>query len=211
MTIVKICGITNPEDGVNAAKAGADAIGFVFAQSPRRIGLERAKEISDRIKGMGVLKVGVFVNEDISRIKDISDGCGLDAIQLHGEESLDYCNKLLKISGNKKVIKAFRVKDSSVLSLIKGYRDVFAYLLDSYSQDARGGTGRVLDWDIALKVKDTGKPLILSGGLGPDNVEDAIRAVRPYGVDASSSIEIRPGIKDGRALQAFVRTAKSLD
>jgi len=206
MVKIKICGMTNLEDAQSAVDFGADAIGFIFAESPRRVEPEKAKSVIKSLKG-SVLKVGVFVNERIENIKRIAEACELDAIQLHGDETPDFCSKLSKWE----VIKALRVKDEESLSVISDYRDVFAWLLDTYSEQAYGGTGKTFDWDLAVKAKDLGKPIILSGGLNIHNIEEALRVVRPYGVDISSSIEQKPGKKDIDLMRKIIGLIKPLD
>lgn len=206
MTKIKICGITNLEDAQSALSFGADAIGFVFAESPRRVEPETAKSIMEDLKGR-VLSVGVFVNEAVNEVARIADYCGLDAIQLHGEEDPQYCAQLKK----RNIIKAFRIKDDTSLAPMRRYKDVFAYLLDAFSKEAYGGTGRTFDWNLAVKAKDIGRPIVLSGGLGPENIEEAIKAVRPYGVDISSSIETRPGKKDRKRMGELISAIKALD
>lgn len=206
MVKIKICGITNVEDAQNAMTFGADAIGFIFAKSPRGVEPQTAKSIIDKLKG-NILKVGVFVNEELDKVTKIIDYCGLDAVQLHGDESPKYCSQLK----DRQVIKAFRIKDDTSLIPIPRYKDVFAYLLDTFSDQSYGGTGRTFDWNLAIKAKTFGKPIILSGGLGLSNIEEAIRVVRPYGVDTSSSIETEPGKKDSKQMKELISVVKSLD
>jgi len=205
MTKIKICGITNIEDAGKAVSSGADAIGFVFADSPRKTDPATAKHIIQDLKGKA-LSVGVFVNESADEVEKIAGYCSLDAIQLHGDENAEYCSNF-KLP----VIKAFRVKDESTLRAIPSYKAVFAYLLDTFSENQYGGTGEAFDWDLAVKAKAFGKPVILSGGLGLGNIEKAVKAVRPYGVDISSSIEVRPGKKDHKLLGEIIRLIKALD
>ena len=206
MTKIKICGITNIEDAQNAVSFGADALGFIFANSPRNIEPETAKSIIENLKGK-VLKIGVFVNEVLDNVVRIREYCPLDAIQLHGDESPEYCSQLKE----KQVIKAFRIRDDSSLTPMPRYKDVFAYLLDTFSKEIYGGTGRAFDWNLAIKAKAFGKPIILSGGLGLSNIEEAIRVVTPYGVDISSSIEIKPGKKDPHLMKRIISVIKGLD
>jgi phosphoribosylanthranilate isomerase len=206
MAKIKICGITNLEDAQNAVSFGADAIGFIFANSPRNIKPEIAKFIIKNLKG-DVLKVGVFVNELPNELIRIAEYCALDAIQLHGDEGPEYSSHLK----NWQVIKAFRIKDASSLTPIPHYKDVFAYLLDTFSKDTYGGTGKTFNWNLAVKAKAFGKPIILSGGLGSNNVEEVLRIVRPYGIDISSSIEVRPGKKDPKLLKEIISMVKALD
>ncbi|MBL7070986.1 MAG: phosphoribosylanthranilate isomerase [Candidatus Omnitrophica bacterium] len=206
MTKIKICGITNQEDAQGAVDLGADAIGFVFAESPRKVDPKKARSIIKGLKG-SVLKVGVFVNEDLSNIERIAGNCSLDALQLHGDENPLFCSKLLRW----KVIKAFRIKDEKSLKPITDYKDIFACLLDTYSKEAYGGTGKTFDWGLALKARSLGIPMILSGGLSLYNIEEAIKAVRPYGVDISSSIELIPGKKDKKLMERIISIIKALD
>lgn len=206
MTKIKICGITNLEDAQNAVSFGADFIGFIFADSPRNIKPEDAKSIIEKLKG-NVLKVGVFVNETLKRVTSIVEYCSLDLIQLHGDEDPQYCSQLK----DRQVIKAFRIKDDASLALIPRYKDVFACLLDTFSKETYGGIGRVFDWNLAIKAKEFGKPILLSGGLGLSNIKEAIKVVRPYAVDISSSIELRPGKKDTKRMQQLIGIIKALD
>ena len=187
---VKICGITNYEDASAAINLGADALGFIFASSPRRITPEDARDIIRDIPPI-VKTVGVFINEDPEIIRDIIQFCGIDLVQSHGEESPDLCDELMP-----RTIKALRIKDESILPSIEPYHGkVKALLLDTYSEVLAGGTGKTFDWDLALRIKRIGIPIILAGGLGPSNIEDAISHVRPYAVDLNSGIEERPGKK----------------
>lgn len=203
ITRIKICGITNLEDAVNAVDLGADALGFVFAESPRRVSLDRANEIISQVPPF-VLRVGVFVNENESLVKEIIDLCNLDAAQFHGDESRDYCLRFKKTC---RVIKAFRVKDKNSLDLLPEY-DVDAYLLDTYVDNRAGGTGVSFDWGLALHAKAFGRPLILSGGLRPETVSQAIKKVKPYAVDISSGVEKSPGKKDYDLMKKFIEAIK---
>ncbi len=209
----KICGITRPEYGHAAAAAGADAIGLVFAESPRRVTVEAAAEIV-RALPPWVAPVGVFVDEDPGRIREIAAEAGLGAVQLHGDEPAGALAEL----GPAKVLKAFRVATPSDVRAALGWRDrataLGVRLPDAYLVDARveggpkGGTGRAVDWTLAREMIEGGlAPLILSGGLGPENVEEAIGAVRPWGVDASSRLESSPGEKDPERVRAFLAAA----
>ncbi len=200
---VKICGITNPEDAMKAVEYGADALGFVFFRgSPRYIEPQKASEII-RFLPPFVSKVGVFVNENPREILKIIALTGIDTIQLHGDErpeSLIYTQK---------VIKAIRVRELSDLEPLKEFKEADAFLLDTYSAEAYGGTGQIFNWDIAVEAKRYGR-VILAGGLNPDNIERAIRWVHPYGVDVSGGVEKEKGIKDHRKLRAFIEIVKSL-
>ena len=207
MKMIKICGITNLEDALSAQGFGATALGFVFSESKRRIDPDSAKKIIDSIKRDHIMIVGVFVNETTEKVKEIQGYCKLDAIQLHGDESSEFCGLFEDI----KTIKAFRMRDESVLNEMALYKDLFAYLLDAYSDEAYGGTGKSFNWDLAIKAKSIGRPIILSGGIGLDNAKDAIKRVLPYGLDISSSIEIRPGKKDPEKMRELINLIKNLD
>lgn len=198
---VKICGITSLEDALAAIDAGADALGFVFSpDSPRHVFPEQAASIIRHLPPF-VQTVGLFVNEPPETVNAIADQCGLDLVQLHGEETPGYCDNI-----KRRVIKAFRVKDITSLEPIQDYR-VSACLLDAWSPAAHGGTGRTFNWEFAACAAQTGR-IILAGGLTPDNVAEAIRRVRPYGVDVSSGVESSPGRKDPDKVREFIRKAK---
>jgi len=202
MVKVKICGITNLEDAFVAAKAGADALGFVFFhKSPRHIFPEQAAGIISRLPPF-VQTVGLFVNEDLATVNATADLCGLDLVQLHGEETPEYCHLV-----NRRVIKAFRVKAMTSLADMKNYR-VAASLLDAWSPTAHGGTGKTFNWEIAAAAASSER-IILAGGLTPENVGEAIAAVKPYAVDVSSGVESAPGKKDAELIQRFFRSIRS--
>ena len=203
MVLVKICGITDVEDALAAAGAGADAVGFVFAESPRRVGVERAREISSALPG-GILKVGVFVNEEPGRILEIAESVGLDLAQLHGDEGPGEIQELRR--GDLGVMKAIRVRDAASLAVMNSCPADF-FLLDAYDGVARGGTGRTFDWEVANEVRGCAN-IFVSGGLSPENVREAVELFHPYGVDASSSLEERPGKKSGERIRRFVGAAK---
>ncbi len=188
------------EDALVAVEAGADALGFVFFQgSPRYISPERAAGII-RCLPPFVQTVGLFVNEELATVNSVADQCGLDVVQLHGEESPDYCTAVTR-----RVIKAFRVKDPDSIDAIANYR-VAACLLDAWSPVAHGGTGTTFNWDIAARAA-VSHCVILAGGLTPDNVAGAVAAVNPYAVDVSSGVESAPGKKGAELVQAFVSAA----
>jgi phosphoribosylanthranilate isomerase len=187
---VKICGITNLEDASIAVELGADALGFIFAPSPRQITSHEARSIIRAISPF-VKTVGVFVNEEPARIKEAIKLCGLDLVQLHGDESPVLCDELMPYT-----IKALRIKDESCLQTSRAYHGkVRALLLDTYSKEKAGGTGKTFDWELAIKIKKQGLPIILSGGLAPSNIVAAIHTVRPQAVDVNSGVEERPGKK----------------
>lgn len=202
--IVKICGITNLGDALAAAEAGADALGFNFyRRSPRYVAPEEASRIIAELPP-AVMKVGVFVNaggpEEVARV---ADEVGLTAVQLHGDESPEYCRALR----GRFVIKAVRAgADFEPESVLEYEAD--AILLDAFSGAERGGTGLVVDWAVARRVRELAPNLFLAGGLGPENVADAVCAVGPYAVDACSRLESAPGRKDSALVRAFVAAAR---
>lgn len=202
MVSVKICGITNLDDAWAAVEAGADALGFVFyPPSPRYVAPEQACGIIRALPPF-VTTVGLFVDVPVETINDIAERCGLDRIQLHGHETPAFCN-LVK----QPVIKAFRMKGADSLAHLPHYK-VSAYLLDAYVEGALpGGTGASFAWELAVEAKPYG-PIILAGGLTPENVEGAIRQLCPYGVDVSTGVERSPGLKDHAKVRAFIARAK---
>ncbi len=202
MTVrIKICGITNEEDALAAAHLGADALGFIFAPSPRRISVERAREIIKVLPPL-VQTVGVFVNEDPEKVLSTAAACGLDILQLHGSESVDYCS-----SFDRRVIKAVRLQSRDELKNLSKYVNVVdALLLDTYVPNKLGGTGITFDWKLAVEARRYGR-IVLAGGLNPENVAAAISMVKPYAVDASSGLERSPGVKDHEKMARFVKEA----
>jgi phosphoribosylanthranilate isomerase len=203
MTYVKICGITNMEDAAAAVAAGADVLGFNFYKpSPRYITPQHAREIVQRFPNV-VLKVGVFVNEELADVQTIMRAAGLGALQLHGDESPEYCTKF----PGWYVIKTFAVNDTFDVQAAEAY-DVDAIMLDTKHNHLRGGTGRVFDWSVARQAALTIPELYLAGGLSPENVENAIKTVRPYAVDACSSLEDRPGKKNAERMREFVNAVR---
>ena len=197
MTAIKICGITNREDALFAANLGVDALGFIFAPSPRQVTAKQAREIIDSLPPF-VNKVGVFLNHPREVVAQMALYCGLDTIQLHGEESPQDCQHL-----GAKVVKAFRVKDQDSLRDLPLYQ-VSAFLLDTYLPGQPGGTGKTFNWELAKAAKKHG-PIILAGGLNPENIREAIQRIKPYGVDISSGVEERPGKKDWQKLVKLVK------
>jgi phosphoribosylanthranilate isomerase len=203
MVYVKVCGITNPEDARLATSSGADAIGLVFAESPRKLGAEQAREIAGALPD-GVLKVGVFVNEEPEEVLRIAREVGLDYAQLHGDESPETVTILRE--GGVKVIKALRVRDDESLAAMDDY-EADLFLLDAWSEKARGGTGERFEWEMAKSLRGRGN-ILVSGGLTLENVREAIGFFEPYGVDASSSLEDAPGKKNAERVRRFVSAAK---
>ncbi len=201
MAKIKICGITNISDALLACKLGADAIGFVFAKSPRKISIETAKKIILKMPPF-VSKVGVFSKQDVEFINNAVKKCRLDYVQLHGDETADFCRKI-----NANVIKAFRVFKGFNVDLLKDFKD-FYILLDTFSNEVYGGTGTTFDWNVALKAKKICKNLILSGGLNEKNLSKALKIVRPWAVDLSSGVEISPGKKSAEKLKKVISIVK---
>ena len=195
---VKICGTTSLKDALLAVESGADAVGFIFyMQSPRNISQKDVKEIVAQLPPF-VESIGVFVNETSDKINRIAEQCRLTAVQLHGDESPAFCRRI-----KRRVVKAVRVKDAESLKGMSDF-DVSGFLLDAYNEESRGGTGRVFDWNLALRAKKQG-PVIIAGGLNPYNVYTAIHRVKPYGVDVCSGVEKSPGVKDPEKISEFIK------
>lgn len=188
------------EDALLASDLGVDALGFVFSKSPRRIEADMAEQIVNQLPPFLSI-VGVFVNESDEIVKHVARRCKLNILQFHGEEDPDYI-KLF----HRKTIKAIRVKTEADLKVIPNYV-VQGILLDSKVEGKKGGTGVIFDWNLAVKAKQYGR-IILSGGLTPDNVAEAIKIVQPYAVDISSGVEASPGKKDPVKLKAFVEAVR---
>jgi len=200
---VKICGITNKPDAVAVIEAGADALGFVFAPSPRRISAQSAGRIAGSIKG--ILKVGVFVNPALDEVNTIRRQCKLDVVQLHGEETPQFCNK---VGGC--VVKAIRLGSEKDLETLDTFRRVWKILLDARHSGARGGTGRAIPPALLDEVADFSN-VILAGGVSADNGADLAARYRPFGLDCSSGVESSPGVKDHGKITRFIQTVKGMD
>lgn len=200
MTWIKICGLTNLEDALAAVSLGADALGFIFAPSPRRTDPARAAEIIHELPP--VQKVGVFVDERVEEVQRIAEECGLDALQLHGRESPEQCRRF-----SLPVIKAISVRSKESLQEAENY-PLASILLDAAGMAWAGGSGRVFPWEWARRVR---RDFILSGGLNPGNVGEAIRLLRPRGVDVGSGVERAPGKKDRRKMAEFIKEVKRAD
>lgn len=203
---VKICGITRPEDAQLAVELGAWAIGLIFHPgSPRAADLQVAADIGAEVKRKTEV-AGVFVNRDLGEVAEIADACSLTIVQLHGDEGPLYCEEIRRRTGAK-VMKAARVRDAASLQALGVFRHVDYHLVDAFHPDLYGGTGETFDWEL-LRARRSKVPLVLSGGLTPDNVAAAIRATHPWGVDTASGTEASPGVKDPGKVQAFFRAVE---
>jgi phosphoribosylanthranilate isomerase len=202
-TWIKICGITRLEDAIEAAAAGADALGFVMTPSPRRIAPDAVRAI---VRGLPphVMRFGVFVGERPSDIVDAVAAADVDRIQLHAD-----ADPVLHDRFGARIVRAFRARDEGVLDAIRASGDT-TFLLDTWSPEIPGGSGRTFDWRLARRASELGR-LILAGGLRAENVSDAIRQVRPFGVDVSSGVEDEPGRKSATAIRAFVHAVREAD
>ena len=204
MTRVKICGITSVEDAAAAVDAGADALGLIFvAGTPRCVAPDAAAGILEAVPPL-VATVGVFLDHPLAELLRIVAALRLHAVQLHGQEPAAYSRRIPV-----PVIRALRVRDAASLHPLETY-PAHAFLLDAYVEGLPGGTGTPISWDLALRAKG-GKPVILSGGLRPETVAQAVRLVRPYGVDVSSGVEASPGRKDHRKVREFIVNVRQAD
>ena len=205
---VKICGVTRLEDANEAWAAGADALGLNFyPRSPRYVEPGVAAALARTRPALGAV-VGVFVNESPDIIRARVRECGLTVVQLHGDEPPEACTGF-----GVPVIKALRVRGPEDVAKARTYvgaGDVATLLLDG-AAPGYGGGGVTFDWSLVARLTDAGLPVLVAGGLGPDNVAEAVRATRPYGVDVASGVESSPGIKDARAVRAFIRNAKAVN
>lgn len=214
MTRIKICGITEAPHALAAAQAGADFIGMVFAPSRRRVSIEKAREIASVVKRLKACPqvVGVFVNTPPSEVNHIAEYCGLDWVQLSGDEPWDYLGEI-----EKQVIKAVRVRSQQdsedIIAEINSGRQLpgqsFICLLDCHVEGSYGGTGKTFDWRLASQVSHR-FPVIIAGGLSPQNVGEAIQIARPWGVDVSSGVETK-GVKDASKIERFIQTVRMED
>jgi len=204
-TAVKICGITRPEDALAAARAGAHAIGLVFyAKSPRHVTPARAAEIV-RVLPPFVTTVGLFVNATAEEVRATLAGAPVALLQFHGEETPDFCRQF-----GRPYVKAVRVKPGvDLIQYARDFNDAKALLLDAYVEGLHGGSGAAFDW--SLIPRDLPLPVILSGGLTPENVAEAVRRVRPSAVDVSSGVESAKGIKDAQKIAAFIKGVRNAD
>jgi len=208
-TKIKICGITNLEDARFAAGALVDYLGFIFYEkSPRHIEPGEAGAIINWIEGPE--KVGVFVNQPLDDVNRIARETGLDYVQLHGDESVEYCELI-----EKPIIKVIHIEEETVDYLLKHqieqYEEVSDYLLfDTKTEGKWGGTGTTFDWNFLKEIGDD-IPFFLSGGLSADNIKEAIEMVQPFAVDVSSSLEQKPGLKDFGKIEDFMDNMKALE
>jgi phosphoribosylanthranilate isomerase len=217
MTWIKICGTTNLHDARISIEAGADALGFIFAPSPRRIGISEAGEIIAQLPN-GIEKIGVFVNEAPARVAQIVDLAGLTGVQLHGDEPAEQLHELRQRLGDKKTIKGIQFSEIAIdqKDILEGFLaargSLDAILLDSGSAQQRGGTGIPFSWNDALDVAATIRkalPLVIAGGLNPGNVELALELFQPWGLDVVSGVESGPGKKDEAKLRNFVAAIRA--
>jgi phosphoribosylanthranilate isomerase len=200
---IKICGLTRVEDVQAAVRAGADAIGFVFTASPRRVSVETANRLSSYVPE-GVSRVGLFLDQDRSEIQRIVDSVALDILQFHGSESQQQCS-LYGLPW----LKAVAMENAgSVRRAEREFPGAAGLLLDSHSKGGRGGSGESFDWTLSKPVS---KAIWLAGGLNPNNVGLAIQTVRPFAVDVSSGVETKPGIKDATLMNAFVAAVRKAE
>lgn len=203
MVRVKICGITNLDDALAAVEYGADALGFVFAPSPRQVIPVKVKRIVAKLPPF-VCKVGVFADSELEFLKQTMAACNLDLAQLHGNEGTEYCNALFP-----RAIKVFTSDNLPPIEKLSCYR-VVAYMLDKDKRASSSTAEQKKLWQLARKVGEHG-PVILAGGLTPENVAQAIKISQPYAVDVSSGIETKPGVKNREKMRAFLRTAKGIN
>jgi phosphoribosylanthranilate isomerase len=208
MARVKLCGITNLDDARLAADAGAWALGLIFYPgSPRRCEVDEAERISAELRRKAEM-TGVFANAELDEVAEIADVCNLSLIQLHGDEGPAYCAEVARRTGAK-IAKAVRAKDKASIKALLAFRDrVDFHMVDAYHPGLLGGTGETFSWELLGELRDSSHPLILSGGLTPDNVAEAIAAVHPFAVDTASGTEAEPGRKDPAKVAAFMRAVE---
>lgn len=207
MTKIKICGNTNSDDVKLAIQLGADFIGFIFAESKRKISPETAQEIMKSQPGFQNF-VGVFANQRKEEVEKIAEQLSLKWLQFHGDETARYCGSFSE--KGYKIIKTFRIKDPMSLKRIDEYDTVDAFLFDTYVKGEMGGTGMAFDWHLIENKPYITEKLFLAGGLTVSNVADAIKTIRPYAVDVASGVESSPGVKDHKLLEEFIRKVKSI-
>lgn len=204
-TRIKICGITRPEDGVVAARLGADAVGLVFyARSPRAVTIEQAREVIAALPPL-LTTVGLFVDPDPAFVEEVLSEVPLGVLQFHGDESPEDCRRY-----HRPYLKAVRMRENTDLKRIMAdYHDSAGILLDSYQAGAYGGTGKCFDWELVPSQRT--RPIVLAGGLTPENVAEAVRRVQPEAVDVSGGVEVAKGIKDADKIAAFIRGVRNAE
>jgi len=200
---IKICGITTLADAESAVSAGADALGFMFyTASPRWISPADAGALIARLPPT-IATVGVFVDPPTDLVRQTIDCSGVNALQFHGDETPQFCAQF-----GLKTIKAFRLRDRTALAALQAHPQS-AWLLDSHVPGLPGGSGQTFNWDLAIEARQLGNPIFLAGGLTPENIQEAIRRVAPFGVDVSSGVEAAPGRKDPARLRRFIAQARA--
>ncbi len=209
-TRIKMCGITRKKDAAAGIEAGVDALGFIFHEkSPRNIKPDFVRQLVSSLPPF-VDSVGVFVDRQLEEVEELVEYCRLSHAQLHGSESPKYCERLERFASPVRIIKAFRIGEESQASDCSPYDDVACgYLLDTYVKGNAGGTGETFNWEI-IKQLHLKRPLILAGGLSPENILNAMTAASPFAVDVNSGVESAPGIKDHAKITEFVKKVKSL-
>ena len=204
MIQVKICGITSLKDGLMAANYGASALGFIFYKnSPRYIAPQLLKTWISKVPS-NLKKVGVFVNKDVDKVNKIAGDLNLDMVQLHGDESPEYCNQMIK-----PVTKVFKVNNKFDHTVLNDY-PVSAFLFDTYKKESYGGTGESFDWQ-SISNLDTEIPIILSGGLNAENILEGIKVVMPSAIDVNSGVESEPGVKDAEKVKYFFTRLENIE
>ncbi len=204
---IKICGITSIDDAMSCVEAGADALGFNFyPQSPRYLSVEAAAKITRHMPPF-IGRVGLFVNADEETVRTTIAATGINSLQFHGDETPEFCRKFSPL----KVIKVFRMEGAETLKKLTDYGDADAWLLDSFHPDKPGGTGLIFNWELARQAKDEGKPIILAGGLDPENIAEAIHEVWPYAVDVSSGVESERAKKDIELVRRFIANVRIVE
>ena len=210
-TRIKMCGTTRLTDARKAIELGVDALGFIFVPaSPRYLEPEEAREITVALPPF-VTTVGVFVNEGVAEIEETVDYLGLSGIQLHGDEDPDFCRQVGRALPSCTIMKAFRIGEHTRESELSQFNEqVKGFVLDSYVKEKEGGTGISFDWHILARL-NIRKPIVLAGGLSPENIRQALGICQPYAVDVNSGIEIQPGVKDHEKLERFVTEVRKFD
>ncbi|MGB0582370.1 MAG: phosphoribosylanthranilate isomerase [Limisphaerales bacterium] len=203
---VKICGVTSLDDAMACVEAGTDALGLNFYEpSPRYLELAKAAEITKHLPPF-VARVGLFVNASEDTVRETIEKTGINTLQFHGDETPEFCSQFAPM----KVIKAFRMQGAHTLHSLAKY-NVDAYLLDSFDPGSPGGTGMIFNWDLARQAKDEGKPIILAGGLDPENIAEAIHETWPYAVDVASGVESERGKKDINLVRRFIEIVRQVE